>query len=456
MAATAVGKTPADQAPGERGFWLYLVLVAVGGPTVALALAVSRWSEIAAMTNREIVIAALLVLVAVSAGRFRFEIAHQVQVDVSTAASVAMLILLPLPLPGLLAPTAKALAVLVGRRDRRMDPIEFAFNVGQTAWCAVFGAITFAWVEAILSVDGGPAWWNQTVLFLATAAGFFALHLVNTGLVAGVAGLQLHYDPFRIWVASFRENFLTNGALATVAFAAAILIDHNPLALAALVLPLGLVHRAVRASAQLRRDTHSALAALVEVVELRDPYTAGHSRRVAKVARALAVRLGMSPEEADHLESAGRVHDIGKVAIDPKVLLKPGKLDPAEWAEMKRHPELGAEVIARFAAYPDGYRLVRHHHEAWDGSGYPDGLTGERIPLGARILAVADTFDALTSDRPYRPRMELERALAILTDGAGGQWDPRVVEALVEYLAVPRAVEAPPAAAPAPVASAAA
>jgi HD-GYP domain-containing protein (c-di-GMP phosphodiesterase class II) len=164
---------------------------------------------------------------------------------------------------------------------------------------------------------------------------------------------------------------------------------------------------------------------------------------VAELARLLALRLGLSPAEADHLLSAGRVHDIGKVAIDPLVLAKPGKLDAAEWAEMRRHPELGAEVIARFAAYGDGFRLVRHHHEAWDGSGYPDGLAGAAIPLGARILAVADTFDALTSDRPYRARLELDRAVAILRDGAGRQWDPAVVAALLAHLGVETPVEAP-------------
>jgi HD-GYP domain-containing protein (c-di-GMP phosphodiesterase class II) len=129
------------------------------------------------------------------------------------------------------------------------------------------------------------------------------------------------------------------------------------------------------------------------------------------------------------------VHDIGKVAIDPHILLKTSKLTPAEWQQMQLHPVHGANVVDRFAAYRQGARYVRHHHERWDGAGYPDRISEEEIPLGARILAVADAFDAMTSDRPYREGMPIERALRILSEGAGTQWDPRVVEAFVRLIA---------------------
>jgi hypothetical protein len=443
-AEAMVADRPAETTVDERGFWFFLAFVAAGGPAVALALAATRWDDLATMEPSTVAIAVLLTVAATLAGRVRLNVGHRVHVNLSSAASVTMLILLPLPLPGLLAPTAKAAAELARRRNERTDSLEFAFNVGQTAWQAVAGALACAAVKGALA--GRPDWLAEPVMLLAAAAGFLALHVVNTGLVAGIAGLQLRYDPFRLWAVSFRENVVAQGTIAIVAFAAALLIEDHPLALAALVLPLALVHRALEASAQLREDTHAALETLVEVVELRDPYTAGHSRRVAEVAYALAIRLGLSPEEADHLESAGRVHDIGKVAIDPQVLTKPGKLEPAEWVEMKRHPELGAEVIARFAAYGRGHLLVRHHHEAWDGTGYPDALVGEAIPLGARILAVADTFDALTSDRPYRLRMETERALAILKEGAGRQWDARIVDALIAHVG-----QTPPTVEPRPV-----
>jgi HD-GYP domain-containing protein (c-di-GMP phosphodiesterase class II) len=152
------------------------------------------------------------------------------------------------------------------------------------------------------------------------------------------------------------------------------------------------------------------------------------------MARSLALELGLTVEEADAIEDAGKVHDLGKVAIDPAVLLKPGKLTESEWAEMKRHPIYGVEVLGRFESYRAGLPLVRGHHESWDGSGYPDGLRGTTIPLGARIRAVADTWDALTSDRPYRTGMARDRAMTILRNGAGAQWDPAIVAALIRIL----------------------
>lgn len=183
-----------------------------------------------------------------------------------------------------------------------------------------------------------------------------------------------------------------------------------------------------------RAERHGALAALVDVVELHDASTAGHSRRVATLARALALRLDASPEDAGTIERAGLVHDLGKLALDPAILRKPGPLTEAEWAEVRRHPDKGAAVVARYAVFGEGHRLVRHHHEAWDGSGYPDRLEGEEIPFGARILAVADAFDVMTHSRPYRTALSVANARAILCDGAGRQWDSRVVETLLTHL----------------------
>ena len=123
-------------------------------------------------------------------------------------------------------------------------------------------------------------------------------------------------------------------------------------------------------------------------------------------------------------------------------MTKPGRLDEAEWALVRRHPVIGAEIVARFAAHGDWHRLVRHHHERWDGTGHPDGLAGEAIPLGARILAVAGAFDAMTSERAYRPAMSAGAAVPALEDGASSQWDARVVAVMVDHLA--KAVSRPP------------
>ncbi len=168
------------------------------------------------------------------------------------------------------------------------------------------------------------------------------------------------------------------------------------------------------------------LERLAAALESRLPGATGHSRRVAAYAGDLARTLGLSPSEARKVADAGAVHDIGKACVPGSVLSKPGPLSPLELGMVRGHAAVGAAMVASFgdaeiAAY------VRHHHESFDGSGYPDGLAAEAIPLGARILAVVDAFDALTSDRPYRRAVAPARARAVLETEAGTQFDPAIV-----------------------------
>ena len=174
------------------------------------------------------------------------------------------------------------------------------------------------------------------------------------------------------------------------------------------------------------------LTQLVSALESADTYSNGHSRRVARYSWMIATHMGLSPIEVSEIRLAAAVHDVGKVHTPMAVLHKPGALTDAEFEVIKRHPVDGAEMVARLGddrliAY------VRHHHERLDGSGYPDGLRGEAIPLGARIIAVADTFDAITSSRPYRPALPHRKALGILEREAGTQLDPRAVDAFRTY-----------------------
>ena len=145
--------------------------------------------------------------------------------------------------------------------------------------------------------------------------------------------------------------------------------------------------------------------------------------------------MKLSGPDCELILSAARVHDIGKIAIPDAILNKPGALTAAEFALMKTHPVRGTEVLAGYQDFTRGITIVRHHHEAWDGRGYPDGLKGLAIPFGARVLAVADGFDAMTSDRPYRPGMSVAKAAGILRQGRGLQWDPQVVDALLRCIA---------------------
>src|SRR5258706_100697 len=163
----------------------------------------------------------------------------------------------------------------------------------------------------------------------------------------------------------------------------------------------------------------NSLLALANALEARDAYTRGHSDRVAATARGLALASGLTSPAAETVAQAGRLHDLGKIGVPESVLGKCGPLTDEEWAVMRLHPLTGAQILAPLEFFGDGMLIVRHHHERFDGSGYPDGLRGAAIPLGARIVAVADVYDALTSDRAYRRRLSHPLALERLRGEAG-------------------------------------
>lgn len=177
----------------------------------------------------------------------------------------------------------------------------------------------------------------------------------------------------------------------------------------------------------LRQANDSMLTALCEALELRDQETEGHSQRVVRYARALALALSLTPDEVQAVVHGAHLHDIGKIGVADAILRKPGPLTPDEWIEMKRHPELGYQMVQHIPFLAPAAVLVRYHHEHWNGRGYPAGLMGTTIPIGARIFAVVDSFDAMTSDRPYRKAMAVEIALAELLRNSGSQYDPDIV-----------------------------
>jgi putative nucleotidyltransferase with HDIG domain len=183
---------------------------------------------------------------------------------------------------------------------------------------------------------------------------------------------------------------------------------------------------------RMQRGICQSLLGLANALEAKDSYTRGHSERVGATSAALARALGLGPAEVDTVAQAGFLHDIGKIGVPEAVLGKPGALTQEDWALMRRHPLIGAQIVAPFDFLASAAPIIRHHHERCDGSGYPDGLRGEAIPLGACIVAVADVYDALTSDRPYRAALGPEQALEHLGAEAARTLDARVVAAFVQ------------------------
>jgi HD-GYP domain-containing protein (c-di-GMP phosphodiesterase class II) len=182
------------------------------------------------------------------------------------------------------------------------------------------------------------------------------------------------------------------------------------------------------------------IRALAGAIDAKDPYTCGHSDRVARIAKRLAEELRLSTGECEQVYLAGLLHDIGKIGIADSILCKPGPLTDEEYAEIKKHPVIGFAILRHVQHLQHALPGVLHHHESFDGTGYPGNLKGTETPLLARIIAVADAYDAMTSDRPYRKAMPFEKAEAIFREQTGGQWDGDVVDALFSALTDIRAI----------------
>ena len=176
------------------------------------------------------------------------------------------------------------------------------------------------------------------------------------------------------------------------------------------------------------------ITALIKLIDAKDKYTSGHSQRVTEYSLLIAEKLNLSKEEIEMIKFCGLIHDIGKIGINESILRKPSKLTEKEWAIIKTHPVIGEGVVKHINFLKKGLPIIRHHHEQYDGKGYPDGLKGEKIPLLARIVTIADAFDAMTSDRPYRRTFSPQEAIKKLKEDAGTKFDPQIVKIFIDAL----------------------
>jgi putative nucleotidyltransferase with HDIG domain len=271
--------------------------------------------------------------------------------------------------------------------------------------------------------------------------------LLNSWLIAGAVGFEKRISPFVVW----RDNFLWlslnffSGASVAALLLPYLQDEQRPFVrVAGILLPLllisyltfktalGRVEDANKHLSELNRLYLSTIETLAMAIDAKDQITHGHIRRVQQYAVNLAKRVGISDQaQIRAIEAASLLHDMGKLAVPEYILNKPGKLTPAEFEKMKLHASVGADILSAIDFPYPVVPIVRHHHENWDGTGYPDGLKGSDIPIGARILSVVDCFDALTSDRPYRPRLPDSEAIKILLDRRGSMYDPLVVDTFI-------------------------
>ncbi len=334
------------------------------------------------------------------------------------------------------------------------NPVHQAlFNVGALSLASLSAA-------AIFSIGWEGSNLGRVVTALAGLAAGGAYFVVNTGLLSGAMALEGHDRWRRVW--NERFSWLLPHYIAFGAAAAAIALAYEAIGLfglAVFVLPLMLMRKTMaayightqrsshklrqaaetirsqnasleQANRLLRERSTAAMESLSATVDARDAYTAGHSRRVQQLSLAIGRELGLSQAELDLLGHAALFHDIGKLAIPDAILLKPATLDGDEWSLMQRHADEGARIIDRLGFLNDAVPAIRHHHERFDGSGYPHALGGEEIPLGARIIHVADALDSMMTTRIYRAARPVDDAIAELRSGAGTQFCPRCVGAL--------------------------
>ena len=323
----------------------------------------------------------------------------------------------------------------------RKPPIKAIFNVSQVVLSAAICVLAFRFFggTSVLaySPDSIPAVAVTLPLFLIvnTLAAYGAVAISTGtrfwGLIAGHNPTEILYDllalPFVFVFAWFYTQF-------------------DPIGVAMLAIPLFGVRELYKTNAQLHRTNRELLDLMVAAIEARDPYTSGHSRRVAANTRVIAEMLGLGRKEIERIYVAALLHDVGKIhEVFGPILSKPGKLTADEFAVMKTHSALGAELIQRLTDLQDCVLPVLHHHENWDGTGYPHGIAGERIPLWSRVIMFADTADAMMSDRPYRAALSPAQVRAEFMRLKGKQFDPYVCEILIESPAFDQLfVNAPP------------
>ncbi|MGQ0735597.1 MAG: HD domain-containing phosphohydrolase [Acidobacteriota bacterium] len=334
-----------------------------------------------------------------------------------------------------------ALEILVASlrsKHASKEPIRVVFNVCAAA-LAIWAAGHLFYALAPPQPLSGTSVLPNIFVPLVALAGFY--FLLNSGFVAVALALEKSANAFWIWRNNFLWLSLNYFGAASVA---ALLISYTrtvDLTALGIIVPLlvishltykttlGRIEDASRHVEEVNQLYLSTIETLATAIDAKDQVTSGHIRRVQRFTLGLARELGVTDTaQLKALEAAALLHDTGKLVVPEHILNKPGKLSPGEFERMKRHASAGAEILSAIKFPYPVVPIVRHHHENWDGSGYPDGLRGTDIPLGARILAVVDCFDALTSDRPYRRSLLDDEAMEILLQRRGNMYDPLVVD----------------------------
>ncbi len=345
---------------------------------------------------------------------------------------------------GTLTVALDTLVAALSSRRRAREPLRVLFNLASASlsiWIASHAFYAWSGIEPLSNAD------TKVSELLWPLVGMTLIHfLLNSGLVAAALATEHKENAFTIWRRIFpwlSINYFGGASVAALLVSYTRTVDFMALSIIVPLLvtsylthriTLGRVEDAVVHVDEVNRLYLSTIETLATAIDAKDQVTHGHIRRVQRFALGLAAKLGVNdPLQLKALEAAALLHDMGKIAVPEHILNKPGRLTTGEFEKMKLHASVGADILSSIKFPYPVVPIVRHHHENWDGTGYPDGLRTTQIPLGARILAVVDCFDALTSDRPYRARLSDPEAIEILMERRGVMYDPLVVDRFVAF-----------------------
>ena len=399
----------------------------VGVTAAGLALAYARgdreWSA------RDVIVAFLLLGMILLAEFFDIAFSGALAFAVSVGAAVSFGTGLELgAFPAAIIVMGAHLVDGVYARRQAMKTIVNVANLG-------FSTLVSASVYSVLQ-DANESTIGSVRNMVAVTVAALVFMAVNTGALSLIVAPVVGANPLTMWRANFSGLSVELLTLPAIGSLVPVLAAEAPPALLVLVVPLIGPHLAFKAMRRAQDETRVTMEGLADVLERRDPYTHEHSMRVTNYVSAILAEMPHVPYDIGRATlAAARIHDLGKVGTADMSLRKPGPLTEAERREIQQHAAIGAEILNRLEQYRESAAIVRHHHERWDGLGYPDALAGEAIPLGARIIAVADTFDAMTTDRAYRPAMGVTFALEEIGRQSGRQFDPGVVAAFERAVA---------------------
>ena len=426
-----------SQEAAGRAVWAFVLVVSViGAVVISLALAALRRAPVNAYLF-------LLAILTVTSGRFTIKVPGRPATVLVSEVFVFASVLLFGPAPATLTLALDGLWISLAKQNRRL--YRTLFNVAEPAisiWVAGTVFFALAGVAPLAQPHAGI-----TTFVLPAVAMTATYFLLNSVLQAVAAALESGGSALKLWrkdALYLAINFYAAASIATLAVENAGGLN---LQVIGLVVPLLILSYVAYQAASSRmedaeqhiRDVehlyHATVQTLAIAVDAKDQATHGHIRRVQRHTIALARTLGIHDEvEIKALEAASLLHDVGKLAVPDYVLNKPGALSRAEFERIKVHAGKGAEILTAVNFPYPVVPIVRHHHEQWNGRGYPDGLSGEAIPLGARILTVVDCFDAVTSDRPYRRKLSDTEAISILRARSGIMYDPRIVDTFIQLV----------------------